>query len=291
MLIRQRVLVTMLQSAGGTVSKLQLMKWAFLLSHETQSRGGDNFYRFVPYHYGPYSFSLQQEMECLIRDGLVQGSNNIAWKLTLAGQETLLVVPVEISRDVRSILNKYGQQSVSELIDSIYSRYPWFTINSTRMWRRQQARPQARLAIYTIGYEGLLVDAFLNEILVQGLEAILDVRNNPVSRRYGFHKNTLARLCQAVGLKYYHFPELGIPTESRQELHSQAHYNSLFASYEHGVLTRERGSVEAVSKIMTTAPAVLVCMEANPNYCHRSRLANTLGSLTSLSIMHLGWPR
>lgn len=291
MLIRQRVLVSMLQQAGGTANKLQFMKWAFLLSQETASGGGDNFYQFVPYRYGPYSFSLQQEVESLIRDGLMQGSGDVAWRLTEAGHKTPTAISSEVDRDVSSILDKYGRLTVNELVDTVYANYSWFTINSANARRRCREKPHADLATYTMGYEGLLIDGFLNRLLTQGLFAIIDVRNNPISRRYGYHKNTLARLCRDVGLDYDHFPELGIPTGGRQGLHSSQDYNTLFTSYERDTLAREKASVQAVSTLVATKPSALVCMEANPNSCHRSRLATAVSAISNLAIVHLGWPR
>ena len=63
MLHRQKALLSILQQVGGQATTLQLMKWAFLLGQETQSHGGKTFYQFIPYRYGPYSFTLNRETD------------------------------------------------------------------------------------------------------------------------------------------------------------------------------------------------------------------------------------
>jgi len=67
MLIRQKVILSLIDQMGnqspsgnhGKVSRLQLVKWAFLLENERKMK---TFYQFVPYHYGPFSFTLYHEL-------------------------------------------------------------------------------------------------------------------------------------------------------------------------------------------------------------------------------------
>ena len=65
MLTRQKVLLLMLKYAGRPVQRVELMKWCFLLRHQSETGGGSSFYDFVPYKYGPFSFALYQEIEKL----------------------------------------------------------------------------------------------------------------------------------------------------------------------------------------------------------------------------------
>jgi len=66
MLIRQKVILSLIDQIGSPVSRLQLVKLAFLLGNETKIK---TFYQFVPYHYGPFSFTLYHELELLKRNG------------------------------------------------------------------------------------------------------------------------------------------------------------------------------------------------------------------------------
>ncbi len=72
MLNRQRIILSMLQEAEGTASRIQLMMWTILLTRETSSRGGRAFYDFLPYTYGPHSFLLRKEIRNLVKIGLIE---------------------------------------------------------------------------------------------------------------------------------------------------------------------------------------------------------------------------
>lgn len=290
MLNRQKTILFLLKRAGGSASRLLLTKWAFLLAHETASQGGNAFYQFVPYHYGPYSFSLAREISTLVREGFIEEPTGHTWNLTRAGFRTGYVLPISIERDAADIIRKYGNVPLESLLASIYARYPWFTVNSKEKQKRVQARPVATPAIHTMGYQGLMVDGFLDRLVRSGIQCLVDVRNNPVSRRYGFHKSTLSRLCAYLGIEYRHFPELGVPAESRTCLHVPSDYQALFDRYRRDMLPLQTATVQKAAKIVATLPSVLVCMEADPECCHRSHLATALAKLTGLPIKHLAIP-
>jgi uncharacterized protein (DUF488 family) len=286
MLHRQRALLDFLRLAGGHATSLQLTKWCFLMGRECSELAGPSFYEFLPYKYGPYSFCLRQEMEALAQQGFLdQQPSDSSWILSDLGHEAARGTPKALASGARQIHWKYGRRSNEELLDDVYARYPWFTINSER--ERLAARPSARIAVFTSGYEGLTVDGFLNRLLHSGIHRILDVRNNPVSRRYGFHKSTLARLAEKIGLQYVHLPELGIRSELRAELNTQADYDSLFAHYRATTLSTEKKAIKRTAELMRETASVLVCMEALPCQCHRSHLAESMASVTGLPVQHL----
>ncbi|MCX7791325.1 MAG: DUF488 domain-containing protein [Chloroflexaceae bacterium] len=286
MLNRQKAVLLLLRQAGRAVSPVQLMKWAFLLAHETPSHGGAHFYAFVPYKHGPYSFTLDQEKNALVRDGLLEVTGRDQLCLTPAGRQAELKLAGNVPRDIRYITDTYGYQSSQALIDLVYKKYPWYSINSQFPERRCMARPVAPCAIYTLGYEGLTADAFLNRVLEAGIQRIIDVRHNPISRRYGFHKSTLVRLATLLGLEYVHVPELGIPGAERGHLESFAQYQKLFQSYE-AELSRVLEQQRMVAKLLQEKPSVLVCLEADPRFCHRSVLAQALTRIVDLPVKHL----
>lgn len=287
MLHRQKALLQMLQQVGGSASKLQVMKWAFLLSHETLSHGGKTFYQFLPYRYGPYSFTLAQETDSLIRNGFLEQRENYFWSLTELGKELAVNLPKIVLQDIHTIIEKYGRLSGQELIDLVYDKYAWFTVNSDFSETRKKQRPIAEMAIYTAGYEGKTVDEFLNLLLESGVLCLIDVRYNPISRRYGFHRSTLARLCNSLKIDYQHFPGLGIPGSERGELNSTARYNSLFEQYLHSLPARQDDLLKVIN-LLKSIPSALVCMEADPAFCHRHVLARYLTTLTNMEIKHLG---
>lgn len=44
-------------------------------------------------------------------------------------------------------------------------------------------------AVFSIGYEGLTIDSFLNKLIANNITVVVDIRNNPQSMKYGFSKN------------------------------------------------------------------------------------------------------
>jgi uncharacterized protein (DUF488 family) len=288
MLNRQRAILSILLEAGGQAGHRPVTKWAFILRHESATRGGSAFYQFLPYLYGPFSFCLFQEMNALARDGYVIDADD-RWTLTEMGKKAARSIHPDVLRDVRRIVQdhsrKNGNATDKHLIDYVYRRYPWYTVNSKL--RKLEARKRNDVAIYTAGYEGLLVDGFLNGLMRAGIARLIDVRNNPVSRRYGFHKSTLSRLCRNIDIEYIHFPQLGIKSGERQNLDRPGARQSLFAEYARTTLEREDDTIDAVARLVKDAPSVLVCKEACPAECHRSYLVEPIAIRTGLPIRHL----
>lgn len=289
MLNRQRTLLAILEEAGGQAPHRQVTNWAFLCRHETESRGGSAFYHFVPYRYGPFSFCLFQEAAALLRDGLLEEVDDETWRVCRAGSKAASSVPEKLRQELRAVVHRKGRTTAGQLSRYVYEKYHWYTVNSELDPR--QDRPRAKPAIYTVGYEGLSVDGFLNGLLANGIAQILDVRNNPVSRRYGFHRSTLARLAGRLEIDYLNIPELGITSVDREGLSSEADYAALFDRYEADVIPRETESVRRVGTMTRERASALVCMERSSRSCHRSRLAAAMAEETGLAVIHLDIPK
>ena len=290
MLNRQKTVLALLRQSGGRASQLQLTKWCFLLSQESPLRGSPSYYEFVPYLYGPYSFCLKHEMSSLARDGFVR-ENNDYWELTQVGFTWPLKISPSQKEDVKYISTLYQALTTSELLKSVYSRYEWFTVNAKDETRRASIRPVSPSRIYTAGYEQLQIDGFLNLLLQSGIQRVIDVRSNPIARRYGFHKSTLQKLCANLNIEYVHTPEVGIPSNWRSNLNTLADYEELFARYEADILPKQRETIGRISQWQIEKASVLICQEANPVYCHRTRLAHSVSLVSNLPVEHLGWPR
>ncbi len=281
---RQKAILFMLQTADRLVSRIELVKWSFLVSHETPSGGGSSFYEFLPYHMGPFSFCLYREADKLAGKGLLREAGNSGWEITDQAPSAINGLPVAVRDDVFRVVERFKRASRKRLRGYIYSKYPWFTINSKA--ERRLSRPVAEPAIYTAGHQGQHVDGFLNNLLRAGLKQVIDVRHNPISRQYGFHKSTFSKLCERVGLRYEHMPALGIPSALRRS-DRFACRNELFRYYKEKILPPCRHSIPELAGTMSTTPAVLICMESDPNDCHRSRLANTVAEAAGLPVRHL----
>ena len=283
MLIRQKVILSLIDQMGGKTSRRLLVKLAFLLGKEARIK---NFYEFIPYHYGPFSFTLYHELETLNRNGyiLFQPSEDGIQQFS---DVVIPQIDFALENEIISFSKKCSTLSVEAVVERVYSDYPWFTINAKTLDNRREKRPKGKCAVYTAGYEGLQIDGFLNILLEAGIEQVIDVRHNPISRRYGFHKSTLSRLCQKLNIKYRHVPEVGIPSELRANLRQPSDYIPLFQNYEQKVLPAQPNAIKKISSWIESQPSVLLCMEANPDSCHRSHLAAQIAKDSKLMIHDL----
>jgi uncharacterized protein (DUF488 family) len=160
-------------------------------------------------------------------------------------------------------------------------------LNADQADRRKVKRPVVACAVYIVGYEGMQVDGFLNLLLQSGIHRFVDVRHSPVSRRYGFHKSTLASLCERLDIEYRHEPEVGIPSDWRCDLYTQADYYHLFARYVKDVLPKQTDATKRIAGWVSSVLSVLVCQEEQPVCCHRSQLAKQIARITKLGIRDL----
>jgi len=133
-------------------------------------------------------------------------------------------------------------------------------------------------ALFTIGYEGRTQDEYLALLREADVTLLADVRRNPISRKRGFSKSTLAQGCTAVGIRYEHLPELGIASEKRKSLATRAAVDALFAEYERDWLPTQGPALAKLRAWVNAGERVaLTCFERVPGDCHRHCVAVALG--------------
>lgn len=289
MLTRQKTLLALLDEADKPVSPTMLVKLAFLLRHETTVADQRAFYDFVPYRFGPFSFNLYRELNLLRRDGYVapeQQTVELVPAIRHLTSEKIAELPLSTRRATAAILSRYGELSLDSLLRDVYQRYPWYASRSELKSLVPCPSPvdSGKLGVYTVGYEGQSVDRLFNKLLRSGIQAIIDVRANPVSRNYGFSQHALQDISSKLGLQYSHLAELGISSAKRRELVEGRTRQSLLDEYERGLLPRLSAEVQEVANLMRERPSVLLCFEANPADCHRSRLATAVALVSNLDI-------
>lgn len=290
MLRRQRTILKLLSIADGPVSATKLQKYIFLLRQETCLGRDSAFYEFLPYKYGPYSFAAQREIEALAAYGYLAAGLRSSLIITRLGRREAISVDSDSANAVQGVVFKYGKRGLRPLLKDVYARYAWYAQNSELrdlVPNDVQKSETSSLAVYTIGYEARSIDGFLDKLLHAGIRRIVDVRSNPVSRKYGFAKRSLSSLAAKLGIGYVHCPELGIPSHRRKQAHTDADFLRLFAYYENRILASKEDETARVAKWMEEAPSVLLCMEREAGNCHRGRLATHISALNKLDIVHL----
>lgn len=293
MLRRQRTILKLLGTAGGSLSSVQLQKFLFLLKQETSLGRDTAFYDFLPYKFGPYSFAANREIDALIAYQYVEASTAGTFKnltVTSSGKKEAAGVDTDTERAMIVAFSKYGRLAPRDLMKDVYARYPWYAINSEAKDIVPKNVPTTAIAspgIYTMGYEDRSVDGFFEKLLRTGIRRVIDVRSNPVSRKYGFAKGSMSSIAMKLGIEYVHHPELGITSDRRKGMETPKDFEKLFGYYERKTLPAKLDEITAVSELMKEKPSVLVCMEKEAVDCHRSRLAAKIADQTGLKIVHL----
>ncbi|MDP3153475.1 MAG: DUF488 domain-containing protein [Archangium sp.] len=275
---RQLRLLQLLRAFGGALGKVDLQKLLFLYCQESSSPP----YTFVPYRFGAFSFTSYADLRKLIELGLVVDEDG--WVLTPKAEKTIATEDVEFMAFAR----KYSELRGDPLVALTYRRYPYFATRSEISDRVlagdmpalkaiTAAKPlTTQTRIFTVGYEGQTVDSFLNALIVSAVDVLCDVRRNPISRKPGFSKSTLANSCRNVGIAYEHIPELGIDSSKRRTLETQADYDALFADYERDWLPEQKPALRRLRELSNGGRVALMCFERDPQQCHRHCVAEIL---------------
>jgi uncharacterized protein (DUF488 family) len=134
-----------------------------------------------------------------------------------------------------------------------------------------------KMELFTIGYEGASTESLFHSLRINKIQILCDVRKNPVSRKPGFSKKALMAVCEANKISYLHFPQLGIDSDRRKNLHSEEDFERLFKYYQEKVVPAgHKEMAEILECIRDSKRIALMCFEKDPANCHRSRLAETL---------------
>lgn len=134
------------------------------------------------------------------------------------------------------------------------------------------ARKQEK-ALLTIGYEGLDIDHFLQFLLANRVDVLVDVREIPISRKRGFSKSRLAEAVSERGIAYRHIRALGSPAAIRRRLKRDWDYAAFFKAYE-DYLDGQEDALEALCDIVDDHDRVcLMCFEKSHDQCHRRSVA------------------
>ena len=142
--------------------------------------------------------------------------------------------------------------------------------------------------LWTIGYERLLPEELVAELEAAGIERLIDVRFRPQSRRAGMSKTRLGERLADHGIAYEHRRSLGTPPDIRH-LFRTKRFPEAWERYTEHVEATAADELDALAAELPRAPrTVLLCLEAEPEGCHRRLVAEALKRrLGDLEIVHL----
>jgi len=282
---RRKILLALLETFEGELTAKSLQKYLFLFTRKQEKKAFD----FVPYKYGCFSFQANQDIATLKTYGYIDVKNTDDGRfIQLKGKDNFISSLELFDRQyLLDIKNDFGSMQQNELIKYTYVYYPFYAIKSSiaqsMLTQEEYAKVQQQIrtfsdsVLFTIGYEGLSLETYINKLIINGIKVLCDVRKNAFSQKYGFSKSQLEAACKGVDIMYIHFPDLGIDSIFRQNLMSQKDYDNLFEKYENSVLKNNANAINRIFELLKDNKRVaLTCFEKNPQQCHRNRIAEKL---------------
>lgn len=293
MYYRRKILLALIEVFGGSLQSTDCEKLLFNFCQQSKK----DHYDFFPHNFGPFSNMSYYDKRILIGSGLLKLSDN--FQLSTKHSYLKDLTPTDKAALLRFKTN-IGNLRGDALVKKTYREYPQYTVRSKiadrhftaeELKQRQFAfTPETKPAVFSIGYEGLTIDAFLNKLVVNGITTVVDVRNNPQSMKYGFSKKSFKQYIENAGMKYIHIPELGIPSTMRKGLGESVSHKILFKTYETKLLPKQETEIQQLIDLTNKNERIaLVCFEADHNFCHRHTLIEHLQKEKSFKrkVIHL----
>ncbi len=131
--------------------------------------------------------------------------------------------------------------------------------------------------LFTIGYEGSVVDNVVTALREAGVTHLLDVRALPQSRKPGFSKRLLGGTLEAAGIRYTHLRGLGTPKAGRDAVRHgdvPAMHRIFRAHMQEPAALLD---LARAAEIAAAEPACLLCFERDHTHCHRQIVSEMLG--------------
>lgn len=298
MYYRRKIIFGLLEMFEGKLNKTDFQKLLLILSKHQEKPS----FEFVPYKYGCFSFQSYADIRTMIKYEQIkeEKSDLESFWVKTDPNKYHHVLKKKDQQLLEYLKRRFSASSTEDIIKYTYRKYPYYAINSTiaeKLLNKEELNEvynllpsNKRKALYTIGYEGISQENYLNRLIRNNIKILCDVRRNPLSMKYGFSKNQLLNACKKLGIEYIHVPEVGIPSGKRKKLETQKDYDELFEDY-NNVLTEEN-SIKGIKKIKSLLEAnqriAVTCFEANIHQCHRKHLAIKLIKETSdFEVIHI----
>jgi uncharacterized protein (DUF488 family) len=141
-------------------------------------------------------------------------------------------------------------------------------------------------SFFTLGYQSHNIRTLLAVLTQNKINVLIDVRQNPVSRKSGFSKRHLEQRIARSGIEYLHLPCLGTPPRIRKFYNKTGDARKALEQYQKHLRTR-RSCLRSLVRIATSKHICLMCLEADYSSCHRSVIAQRLTEMTGCQAIHL----
>ncbi len=293
MYYRRKIFLALLDSFGGSLDNTDFEKLLFNYCQFSRR----NHYDFFPYKYGGFSYISYQDRRVLISQGLL---DNVDKFILIKNENYLNRLNHDDQKSLAEFTHAFKNTRGNDLIRRTYREHPYYAIKSEIAQRllnkkefaevRKLKNFPTRKTLFTLGYEGLTIDAYINKLISNNIALVIDVRKNPLSMKYGFSKVKMKSYLERAGVKYVHIPQLGIISELRKNLKTKTDYEELFELYKEKILPENLESINIVKELTNKYKRVaLTCFESDHTSCHRHKITDWLESDSSFKeeIIHI----
>lgn len=140
----------------------------------------------------------------------------------------------------------------------------------------------------TVGYEATTAEELLGTLRHAGVDLVIDVRAVARSRRPGFAKSRLAAALASAGIEYLHLAGLGTPAEGRAAARAGRYDRMRTIFLDHLETPAAVESLERALELVAAGRRIcLLCLEAVPEHCHRSLVADRIATRIPVAVEHL----
>jgi uncharacterized protein (DUF488 family) len=148
-------------------------------------------------------------------------------------------------------------------------------------------RKGGELTLYTVGYEKRDGKELMSLLTDQGVKALADVREKPISRKPDFRAAALRGLCRDAGIEYHGWTTLGSPTALRDDLVENGDFPDFARKFRSHAEKFMKDDLAKLAMAIQREPTALLCYERDHADCHRSILADLLADLTDATVVAL----
>lgn len=291
MYYRRKVILALIERFGGELKPTDFQKLMLVFTRRQQKPA----FEFVPYKYGAFSFQVRADKQTMIKYGQLKDEKN--W--VFAAEESFIPQLKKTDRQIlEDVWKHFNQLSTESLVKHTYKEFPFYAtrseiaekvLDSEELQLVEMARPNnLTKKLYTIGYEGITAEEYMNKLYLKNIRLLVDVRKNSYSMKYGFSKSQLRGMCEKMGIRFMHIPELGIDSDKRKNLESVNDYEVLFNDYETKTLPEREEQLSSLNDLFKVHERIAItCFEKEHTSCHRHKISELLQKDYGVPIEHL----
>lgn len=129
--LNRLLLLQLINKANGVNGATRIQKLVFDIESNGRDKGSTTFnYKFIRWHYGPYSSEIKDDLDFLVEKGLLSNNdNNNHYTITATGKELLKssrareLISLEVNKLLDNTIKTYNEMSLEELLTKIYKAY------------------------------------------------------------------------------------------------------------------------------------------------------------------------